>query len=540
MNIISQKPICTFGEISVRYASSTQRMYLESAFPGKRSNACVTLDDVIEKFPSGPLSKTSPGVYYLEEDLYILDGVTLNIKDSELLLKSDSESFLNVRAHGGSLSIENSNVTSWDSSKNGPDENIEDGRSYLSAISEVITDPKLLCDGQAKNTMGEARLDISDSEISYLGYFASESWGITMKVRGLCKDKSNPEVMDLVSVRGNIIDSEIHHMYHGHYSYGHVNGEWSRNIIHDNIGYSLDPHDYSRNATIEDNTVFNNGIHGIIGSKWCTDLHIRRNTVYNSKVGIFLHKNSDRAIVEDNVVYDNRDSGIVFLESTDAVIRGNTVYNNVIGTRLSGGSRDLLFEGNTFENNGELEVYMYTGSDDLVELDSKSPQKILFSNNVITGDAIRLTDSESIQFVGNQIELDVDIAIEESSQILFLDNIMTLPDVRISGDTCFNTLSDFGDPLCNTDEGVLVETTEPVVLPTTVPVVLPTIEPTFKTTTMEISFTFAPTSSPTSSPTTENEIPSTDRGFDDTSSSGVVRIGFMGMVVTGLVSLIVI
>lgn len=38
--------------------------------------------------------------------------------------------------------------------------------SYLSAISEVITDAAETCDGMAKNDMGEARLDIIDSEIN--------------------------------------------------------------------------------------------------------------------------------------------------------------------------------------------------------------------------------------------------------------------------------------------------------------------------------------------------------------------------------------
>lgn len=38
--------------------------------------------------------------------------------------------------------------------------------SYISAISEVITDPSETCEGLAKNDAGEARLDIIDSEIN--------------------------------------------------------------------------------------------------------------------------------------------------------------------------------------------------------------------------------------------------------------------------------------------------------------------------------------------------------------------------------------
>lgn len=38
--------------------------------------------------------------------------------------------------------------------------------SYISAISEIITNPSETCDGMAKKEMGESRLDILDSEIN--------------------------------------------------------------------------------------------------------------------------------------------------------------------------------------------------------------------------------------------------------------------------------------------------------------------------------------------------------------------------------------
>ena len=57
-----------------------------------------------------------------------------------------------------------------------------DGRSYISAVSEVITDANNTCDGGAKNNMGEARMDIVSSEMGYLGYHYSESYGMTWKV----------------------------------------------------------------------------------------------------------------------------------------------------------------------------------------------------------------------------------------------------------------------------------------------------------------------------------------------------------------------
>ncbi|CAN0589461.1 unnamed protein product, partial [Laminaria digitata] len=55
--------------------------------------------------------------------------------------------------------------------------------SYISAVPEVITDDSQTCRGRAKKNMGEARMDIEDSEMSYLGYQGSEAYGLTWKVR---------------------------------------------------------------------------------------------------------------------------------------------------------------------------------------------------------------------------------------------------------------------------------------------------------------------------------------------------------------------
>ena len=73
-------------------------------------------------------------------------------------------------------------VTSWDTSTNAPDEDETDGRSYISAVSEIITDDTQNCEGRAKTEMGEARMDIEDSEMAYLGYQGSEAYGLTWKV----------------------------------------------------------------------------------------------------------------------------------------------------------------------------------------------------------------------------------------------------------------------------------------------------------------------------------------------------------------------
>lgn len=75
-----------------------------------------------------------------------------------------------------------SQVFGWDTDLNTYDKNESDGRSYVSAVSEIVTDVNETCEGRAKDSMGEARMDIVSSEMGYLGYHDSESYGMTWKV----------------------------------------------------------------------------------------------------------------------------------------------------------------------------------------------------------------------------------------------------------------------------------------------------------------------------------------------------------------------
>ena len=103
------------------------------------------------------------------------------------------------------------------------------------------------------------------------------------QVRGFCTDLSNPELFDEVNVYGNIYDSDIHHNHFGMYTYGHQQGDWRRNKMHDNTAYGFDPHDDSDFLTIHDNEVYNNGNHGIIASKRCNGVSIQVRAYYKTE-----------------------------------------------------------------------------------------------------------------------------------------------------------------------------------------------------------------------------------------------------------------
>lgn len=50
-------------------------------------------------------------------------------------------------------------------------------------------------------------------------------------------DVENLDVFDKVNVYGDITGSDIHNMYYGMYSYGHLGGVWTDNEMHDNHEY---------------------------------------------------------------------------------------------------------------------------------------------------------------------------------------------------------------------------------------------------------------------------------------------------------------
>lgn len=303
--------------------SNDQRIHVNS----NQNGGCITLTDVWKALESEHLIPIDPvtkrhsliytGTWYLNEDLYIEDGVTLNLFGTsrggdcdELLMKSNSTGFVNLRGNGGSLNLLDTKVTSWDETTRGPDRNISDGRSYISCVSEKITDENLVCGGMATETIGECSMNISCSEISYLGYKEKGSWGISYTVNGLCSDNSNEEVFKEVGVYGNIVDTDIHDNY-GCYSLGHREGNWSNNVVHDNT------------------------------------------------YGFFVN-NGYKVSIEDNKVYDNSQTAVTLVESSDGFVLGNDLKDNGIGLNSKYSKYDQI-KRNSISGSVSYDVFMYSG-----------------------------------------------------------------------------------------------------------------------------------------------------------------------------------
>lgn len=87
-NGVIKQPDCDSSKsVTIRYASSTPRLYLEAAEDGERGG-CVTLSQIFDaRDGKGPLYAVDPdsgdrvdestGTWLLTESLYVEDGITL-------------------------------------------------------------------------------------------------------------------------------------------------------------------------------------------------------------------------------------------------------------------------------------------------------------------------------------------------------------------------------------------------------------------------------------------------------------------------------
>jgi parallel beta-helix repeat protein len=387
--------------VTYRYASSSNRIYVE----GGGTTTLTAIRANTPSLPAGALTR-SGNVWLLAAELRVEDGSVLLLHGStiggdvdELRLKSDANGFVNIWAEYGTIDIDSTRIHSWNPGAGTVDTSHSDGRAFIRVRSFL--------DGSG--IARESRMDIVNSELSYLGYNAAESYGLAWKVIG--SPGTNFELYDKVNVYGDIFGSDIHHNYFGVYTFGHHGGQWVGNRMHHNVKYGFDPHDDSDYLLIEDNEVHDNGNHGIIASKRCNNVVVRNNRSYaNVGNGIMIHRSSDDALVEGNEAYLNSDSGIALFASKRTTVRNNTLLDNgTAGIRLSMGQADSVIENNEIGFSGKYGLYFYKGSDTPEPGDDGRNKRNVLRNNTVhgsAGDPIKLADSDATTFERNTIDDD--------------------------------------------------------------------------------------------------------------------------------------
>ncbi|MGI5466502.1 right-handed parallel beta-helix repeat-containing protein [Streptomyces sp. CA-132043] len=405
----------------VRYASSTNTVYLTSG--------TATLPDIARQCASAPLYEVdgSPGTWQLDANLVVQNGATLNLHGPDaggdlkvLRLNSPASNkpteVVSVTAQYGKIDIDAVDITSWDTEQNGPDTDAsagtgERGRAFIRVLSFLDTD----------GTPRQSTMNIYNSDIGHLGYYAAESYGVAYKARGC--DIDHQDVCDKLDVLGDQIGSRFHHNYMGTYTFGAYGMTFDRNEYDHNITYGLDPHDDSDHLTITGNHAHHNGNHGIICSQRCDNLEIVGNESDHNGIppyvppgdddpsdnqvhGIMLHRGVTDSVVRDNDVHDQPNgAGIAVFDSSDDVIENNTITRAKYGLRYSVGSQDIKASGNTVTDSGLYAVFTYQGSDKpMYTNDTGRPARLEFTGNTFDGSAgnvAKLNQSDDLSFSEN-------------------------------------------------------------------------------------------------------------------------------------------
>lgn len=346
-----------------------------------------------------------------------------DVNTLRMLSANSPAKIIRINPRWGTVDIRSTHIQSWDPLVNGPDTDSSNGRSYIHAESFLDADGV---------TPRESRMDIVDSEIDHLGYYAAVSYGLVWKVIG--DVNAVPDIYDRVEVYGSLINSYVHHNYMGFYSYGALGIEITDNEVAFNESYGIDPHDDSDKLFIARNLVHDNGAHGIICSRRCDGLTIVDNEIYNSDHGIMLHREVVNTLVANNYSHDNRSDGIALFESHNNKVSGNVIERNQkAGVRVSLGSYGNVIEGNTVNNNLENGLYLYKGEDPPETTDGR-PRDNVFRQNTVSGNGrlMKVRDADRIKFENNVFAGTSDIQIYDSTEIDITGNVDNLGPLQIS------------------------------------------------------------------------------------------------------------
>lgn len=322
----------------------------------------TTLSGLKAALPQAPLKLVDRErrIWLLSVSVLLTNGSTLRLHGraaggdvDELRLRSDNShaagSIVSLTADHGAIDIRATRVTSWDTAANGPDTEYETyGRAFIRARSRMRA--MMLIPLQS-------RMDVTDSEIAFLGYAANESYGLVWKVVA-----PEPFVFDYVRIHGNVIRSNIHDNYFGLYAAGARGSEWRGNRIHHNAQYGLAPHTRSDDLRIEDNEVHDNGNHGITVRQHCARVVIRNNRVWgNGESGVTVH-GSNGGLVAGNKVFRNGETGITVYASAGVTVRENVVRDNAhTGIQLAMGASENRVEDNQVRGNGFYGLFVGKG-----------------------------------------------------------------------------------------------------------------------------------------------------------------------------------
>ena len=388
------------------------RAYPEEApYVGDPSNPnapklSITLPQLLDWVQSRNFTPTvqslGNGLWQLDVNVVILDNARLDLTSAsgvkEVRITSRPDVAYNIIARGGWLNIDGIKVYSWD---NSPGVNSYD-QTFLT-VNDVMQTRSYLA------ALYGGRMDIKNAEIMYLGYEEmnqrvgygkGEPSGIAWRLRpqGVNDPATGP--------KGSIINSKVHHLYFGMYSYEAVGLQLIGNEFHDHYFYGVDPHDYSYGMTIANNKIYNNGYTGMVLSRGCTDNLIYGNHIYNNAShGLMLDRGVNRNLVYDNVIYDNKYDGFAIYQSGYNEIYDNEIRNNGrYGIRISAEFDDAdIFDDVASDNFIHNNIVISSGKHGIYLID-RADRNTIVANQVISSAEVGIWINAGLNIIqGNTV-----------------------------------------------------------------------------------------------------------------------------------------
>jgi hypothetical protein len=351
VNIIDNSFAVDFHNTLTNNAAEFENKVIKSNNPLKEDDICLRYENITKtivvcngtadiltindffKNNSDILEMTGEKEWILKSNILILENGTLNINGMNTrLLKIDSDSSNNM-AHSiisrGNLIIDNTNITSWNSTSNEIPQLIspETPRAFIWTFW---------------NSAGKTT--ITNSFFENLGY----------------KGHSGTTGITFFSGDGSIIQNNT--IINNYFGLRFANEVSNVTIKNNNIlrsqfdGINLDLN--TNNIDILENRIYENNLHAIVCKKNCNNIKIMNNILENNiGIGILFERNSSINYVESNNIRSNT-MGMMVSESPENYIIMNNFVGNGNGIFLKNTKNNLINSNNiTNSNNYGINIY---------------------------------------------------------------------------------------------------------------------------------------------------------------------------------------
>ena len=334
-NPISKEDIC------LRYENITKTIVV--------CNGTVDIPTINDFFNNNSdiLEMTAEKEWLLKSNILILENGTLNISGlNTQVLKIDSDSSNNIAyslISRGNLIIDNTNITSWNSTSNEVPElsTPETPRAYIWTFW---------------NSAGKT--NITNSFFENLGY----------------KSHLGTTGITFFSGDGSLIQNNtiINNYFGLHLANEVSNISIKNNSISRSQFDGINLASNTNNIDILENRIYENNFHAIVCKKECNNIKIKNNILENNiGIGILLERNSSINYVESNNIRSNT-MGMMVAESSENDIIMNNFVGNGNGIFLKN-TKNNLINSNNITNSNNYGINIYNNS----------------TNNIIQGNNIK-------------------------------------------------------------------------------------------------------------------------------------------------------